>query len=102
MIVSSKEIMKRIAQTALDNGELSGEEYKAVADDLGIITQTSSIRTARIDTKTGKVLESANIKVDIVEDTVFLYIDNGRISKTWRMPIEKWEILRNPITVDEE
>lgn len=102
MIINSKEIMKRVAQSAFDKGEMSSEEYKAVASDLGFVTQTSTIRSVRIDTKTGKVIDTETIRVEIVEETVFLYIDNGRIKKTWRMPIEKWEILRNPISLDSE
>jgi hypothetical protein len=102
MIVSSKELMKRIAQSSYDKGEISTEEYQALAEDLGIVKSTSQIRTVRIDTKTGKILDNSIIRIEIVEDTVFLYIDNGRIPKIWRMPIEKWEILRNPTELEDE
>jgi hypothetical protein len=97
MVVSSKEIMKRIAQQSLASGEISAEEYTLLASDLGMVTLSSSISCPRIDPKTGKVLNMEYLTVEIVDDTVFLTVQ-GKLKKIWRMSIEKWGTLSNPIS----
>lgn len=93
MITSSKSIMESIAKAALERGDITEEEYNEVAVDFSIPTVNNTVRAYRIHPQTDKVINSESISLRIVAETVTLTINSGKVTKVWRMPLERWHEL---------